>query len=485
LSPGARAGDRAGPENCPGHGTYVPGFAAVPANRNPSRACAASIGGRVDEGLLIQPRQPQADESRARPYSADATPGGQIAWAHCTVELPRSSDPTPRGRSRCRDRPRAVSCAALPFVALWTERPWLALAASFTASRLIIALLGVVGVAAFVDRQTLTVVGAAGLNPEATWHKWDALWYERIAVHGYAWELDTLRGQAAAGFFPLFPLTVGLILTVVPGLSFFWVAVVFSNLLACGALALVAHRLTRNAEHTAHVMLAILTGAGSFYLSIPYAESLFLLLVVLVMIATRSRQYRIAGLLCGLAFTARAHGLALIAMPVIACALDTRVPARTRGLQALATLGLFAVPIAIYFWYLAALQGSALAFVDRQALWSNASPYPFRAFAGLLAFPRRVEGWLHFAFWMLYAGLLVRSWRRLPPGDALYCAGALVISTQQEIFQGTYRYVLPLIPLTLALADDRPVVRAALVAINLVFGTIMILAFVTNNRLAV
>jgi hypothetical protein len=42
-----------------------------------------------------------------------------------------------------------------------------------------------------------------------------------------------------------------------------------------------------------------------------------------------------------------------------------------------------------------------------------------------------------------------------------------------------------LVPLTLSLADDRDDLRAAIVGINLVFGTIMILAFVTNNRLVV
>jgi hypothetical protein len=50
---------------------------------------------------------------------------------------------------------------------------------------------------------------------------------------------------------------------------------------------------------------------------------------------------------------------------------------------------------------------------------------------------------------------------------------------------GIYRYVMVLVPLTLAVAEDRTGVRDAIVAFNLVFGTIMILAFVTNNRLAV
>jgi hypothetical protein len=367
----------------------------------------------------------------------------------------------------------------------WTRRPWLTLLGAFTVSRLVIAAVGVVGVATFVDQHALVVVGAPALSPEAVWHKWDARWYERLAVHGYGWELDTLRGQAAAGFFPLFPLTVGLILQALPGASFFWIASILSNGLALVALALVARRLTHSPAHTGAVLVGMLAAAGSFYLSIPYAESLFLLLVVLVLITTQQRQYALAGLVAGLAFTARAHGLALIAVPAIACWLDARPSRRDRAVQFGAMALLFAVPVAVYFAFLAHVQGSAVAFVEQQAMWSNALPYPFKAVVGLVEFPRRISGWLHGAFWALYVGLLLRCWRRLPLGEALYCAGALVISTQQESFQGIYRYVVPLVPLWLALGDERPALRHALIAINLIFGTIMILAFVTNNRLAV
>ncbi len=367
----------------------------------------------------------------------------------------------------------------------WARRPWLAVVAAFVASRLVIALLGAVGVTTFVDHHALAVTGAAGLNPQVAWHKWDALWYERIATHGYGWELDTPRGQAAAGFFPLFPLTVGLILDAVPAIPFFWMASLFSTLLAIAALGLMARHLTRSAEQTTHAMIALLTAAGSFYLSLPYPESLFLLFVVLVMITTRRGQYWIAGLLCGLAFTTRVHGLALLAIPVVACWRDPSLPPARRASSLAAALALCAIPVAIYLAYLWNVQGSALAFVERQALWSNATPYPLRALVGLVSFPRRPEGWLHFGFWLAYVALLWRCRRRLSPGEALYCAGALLISTQQEVFQGIYRYVVPLVPLALALTDERPAVRHAFIALNLVFGTIMILAFVTNNRLAV
>ena len=118
-------------------------------------------------------------------------------------------------------------------------------------------------------------------------------------------------------------------------------------------------------------------------------------------------------------------------------------------------------------------------------MWEIASPYPFRAVVGLIEHPTRFGGWLDGGFWFLYAALLVRYWRRLPIGEALFCLGVFIISTGQPDFQGIYRYMVPLVPLTLALADDRAEVRHRVIAVNLVFGVLMIVAFVTRHRLAV
>jgi Gpi18-like mannosyltransferase len=366
---------------------------------------------------------------------------------------------------------------------------WMTVAGWFLASRLAIAALGVVGVATFAssagDGTYVVIDNTAALNPETVWHKWDSVWYERIARHGYGYELDTPRGQATAGFFPLYPLTIRLILTLAPSLSFFWVATIFSNVITFTALLLLAGSLIDRDDLAGRAMAIMMTSAGSFYLSIPYTESLFLLLVVGTIVATRRRHYEWAGLLAGLAATTRVHGLPLVAVPALACWLDQTLASRARRARTAATLALFGAPVAVYLAYLAGVQGSWDAFITRQQMWDNPSPYPFQALAGLIEFPRRISGWLHGAFWLLYLGLLARYWRRLPIGEALFCAGVFVISTQQEAFHGVYRYVVPLVPLTLALADDRAGVRHAIIAINLVFGVLMILAFVTNNRLTV
>ena len=363
--------------------------------------------------------------------------------------------------------------------------PWTTAAAWLALSRLVILTVGIVGAALFLDQRTGDVAGPSALNPAAVWQKWDAVWYERVAREGYAARPGDPVSEAKAGFFPLYPSIVGLVLRAVPSLPFFWVASILSNLFAFVALAWLASTLARDGTQARRALLLTVAAAGSFYFSIPYTESLFLLLVVAAMAFTRERRYLVAALACGLGAATRIHGLALIAVPAIACLMDGAMtwPARVRHLALMAAV--FAVPLGVHMVHLSAVQGEAGAFVTRQALWDNAFPYPFKAIAGFWIFPRRLSGWVHGGFWFLYAGLLVRYWRRLPLGEALFCAGALLISTQQETFHGVYRYVMVLVPMTLAIADDRDDVRATIIAVNLVFGTIMILAFVTNNRLVV
>ncbi len=356
----------------------------------------------------------------------------------------------------------------------------------FTLTRLVVLAVGFTGVATFVDHHSLTIEGPSALSLEAVWHKWDALWYERIALFGYRYQLDTLQGQAAAAFFPLFPLTIGVLLSVLPFASFFWTGSIFSGACALAASTLVARYLAADLGQAYRILMVLLTSAGSFYFTLPYTEGLFLLLVVTTMVLTRRQQYVWAGLVAGLAAVTRVHGLALVAVPVLACWLEPSPGTRgRRAARAGAAAGLFAVPIVLYLLFLADVQGSAQAFVDRQAMWNNAVPYPLKALVGLIEFPRRVQSYLHGGMWLLYGGLACRYARRLPPGETLFCLGALLISTQQETFQGIYRYAAVLVPLALGVADDRRDVRAAVVAINIIFGTIMILAFVTNNRLAV
>jgi hypothetical protein len=100
------------------------------------------------------------------------------------------------------------------------------------------------------------------------------------------------------------------VLNIAPSASFFPVAAGLSNIFTLAALLLLASQLTRTADMASRVMAIMMTSAGSFYLSIPYSESLFLLLVVATMAAARKGRYELAGLLAGAGATTRAHGYA-------------------------------------------------------------------------------------------------------------------------------------------------------------------------------
>ena len=365
------------------------------------------------------------------------------------------------------------------------SRVWTVLLPWFAGSRAVILALGVVGAALFVNQRTLEVGGPDALDPAAVWHKWDSIWYERIAREGYSASPGDVQAAAKAGFFPLYPRLVGVLLAAGPSGSFFWVGAVLSNLFALVALAWFIHAIVPRDHEATRVVMLTATAAGSFYFSIPYTESLFLLLVVATMVFTRERRYVLAAVACGLGAATRIHGLALIFVPLTAALLDPTLPRGARVRAVAFSIVVFVLPLGLHMWHLSSLQGDAGAFITQQAAWDNAIPYPLKAVAGLFVYPRRISGWLHGAVWALYVALTVRYWRRMPLGEALFTSGALLISTQQESFHGIYRYGMVLLPLTLGLAQDRGDVRMAFVAINLVFGTLMILAFVTNNRLAV
>ena len=364
--------------------------------------------------------------------------------------------------------------------------PWLAVLAWLTLTRLAILAIGFVGVATFVDLHTLKVEGPAALSIEATWQKWDAVWYERIARDGYRYEPGDIQGQAKAAYFPLYPLAIGLLLKVFPVVPFFWLAAAVSTLFTFAACVILVRELVPASTAPHRVLMLLLAAAGSFYFSLPYTEGLFLLLVVGTMALTRRRQFALAGLVAGLSAVTRIHGLALIAVPVLACWLDRTQPPAVRARGLAGSIALFGLPLAIYLAYLSMFQGSAGAFVEQQAMWGNDFPYPLRALVQLAAdHPRRVQAYLHGGMWLLYLAVTFRYLRARPPGEILFCLGALVISTQQETFQGIYRYGAVLVPLVLAMADDRRPIQSAFLVLNLIFGTIMILAFVTGNRLAV
>src|SRR5579884_353024 len=155
--------------------------------------------------------------------------------------------------------------------------------------------------------------------------RWDALWYLKIAGHGYTVSQE-------AGFFPLYPLLIraGSLLVGSAALSG-----VLISLVALLVALEVIRRLTelelggRVAEVTVRL---IAFGPMALFLSAVYTESLFLALSAGTLYAARRGRWQLAGALGGFAAASRVGGILLFAPVVILFFYGPRadaLPART------------------------------------------------------------------------------------------------------------------------------------------------------------
>lgn len=141
------------------------------------------------------------------------------------------------------------------------------------------------------------------------WQRWDAVHYLKIAEFGYT---NVGDDKFLIVFFPLYPLlTAGfqIVFRDYPVSAFIVTA------LASVALALVFRELVRldHSEKTAQMaVLFLFIFPTSYFLHIPYTESLFLALAIGCFFTARRRLWLIAGILGFLACLTRINGLVLV-----------------------------------------------------------------------------------------------------------------------------------------------------------------------------
>ena len=291
------------------------------------------------------------------------------------------------------------------------------------------------------------------------WNHWDAVYYVRLAQHGY---LPYVHGGDHTGlaFFPLFPLALALpiALGVPPYLASFALANLFA-VAACGALLHLARREFGEDVAARSVMLLAAVPAAAF-LTFGYGESLFLALAIGGMALLRGHRWAAAAVLCGLAAAARPTGI-LLALSYLAewwCLYRT---APRSGLRPLAPLALAALPLLATAAYDASLGASPLASLHmEQTVWHYTWAWPWDtimrhlAALGSLAGPGRgllPTALLNLAAALLALPLLVAALRVLPAAYNVYSIGVYLLTvgiSSAAPFYGpdvNHPYVLPLL----------------------------------------
>lgn len=258
-------------------------------------------------------------------------------------------------------------------------------------SRLLVVCAGVGGVLVFglsglepgFDPTGLTApFGHTGDVLAAPFARWDSVWYLAIADGGYA-------GDAREAFFPLYPLLVAVVGTVVRSAL---VAGVLVSTACLGVALVLLHRLVALDHDRAVARNAVLVTAlfpMAFFFSAVYSESLFLMVSVGAVYAARRDRWAWAGVLGGLAATTRSAGVLLV-IPLALIYLWGIGPPRlqTRRRVDRDAWWLLLVPLGLvaYCAFLALDGHDALAPFHAQEVWYRSFAGPFAgAWDGLVA----------------------------------------------------------------------------------------------------
>lgn len=348
---------------------------------------------------------------------------------------------------------------------------------AFAASRLVVLLAAIVGVALFPAGSGVQKSYPGVVHPFESWPlgdlfdlvlspflRGDATWYLLISEQGY--EPDAFAGGGVEGrpvFFPVYPLLIkGL-----GGFAGFGVSVVVASAISLvsllGALYLL-HRLTalELGEGTARATVRLVAFAPvAYFFTAPYTESLFLLLSVGAVYAARRRRWAVAGVLAAFASGTRNIGVFLVIALALIYLYEERPWERLRPnvlWLALSPLGLVAFSL-----YLRAEVGDAQAWRHRQVYFGRpelvdpiegirgGTEAAWEAIKGSVPAESQVPTLLAFGFLIFALVALVGVFRNLPLAYGAYSLAAIVPAVCAPVADGSLgglpRYTLVVFPL--------------------------------------
>ena len=299
-------------------------------------------------------------------------------------------------------------------------------------------------------------------NPGAFWVRWDAGHYLGLAENWYVNQGDP---RFHLVFYPLYPLAVRIFRPLFLGNTML-AATVLSNLFLLAA-AWALYELTRmqlserGAKNAVRFLMLFPT---SLYLSVPYSESIFLMLTLLSVLAARKERIWLSVLLGALASASRIQGL-ICAIPVFYEALRMEAAKGrlkpTRVALRVLQVSLIALGFGAYLLLNWKVSGNPFQFlIYQREHWSQT----MGSVGGTLKYT--IENAFHYdglsarqGIWIpqlaaivLAFSLVGATWRRVHPADGAYALVYLWISFSPTWLLSGPRYWMALYALYPALA---------------------------------
>jgi len=304
----------------------------------------------------------------------------------------------------------------------------------------------------------------------------DSYLYLKIATQGYdKYAIDEPHPPANWVFFPLFPLLLyvsGVIVGLFAQVDSAVLGMLLSNLLFCLSLVYVyalslKHGLNERQART--VLILMLLYPTSLFYSLPYTESLFLLLSAASIYYATDKRYALAFLAASLSTVTRVPGFINLFFVVGTVVIHEGFPLTRRYIRPVLYGLLSLVPMGLYLLYMRYLTGDFLAPFHEQSLgWYRYTSAPFTNYAnyfekpyfmapggwdnGLIAF---VVSTAVFIVYLTYLGVNGKKMIRQPHRLLLWVYGALLIvipfSSQPWYLASVVRYMMVCIPFYLYL----------------------------------
>jgi hypothetical protein len=344
------------------------------------------------------------------------------------------------GRPSSRYGTPTPSIAGLPADRI---RPWLSLLGLALLVKAVLVTLTLIAYGVAPD--PLTALGRA-------WDQWDARHYVYLATHGYGTVGDA---RNLIAFFPLYPALISAVSSL--GFPARTAALLISNVAGVVA-AILLYEIARADGHEKAAWRAaafFTVFPTAYFLLVGYTEALFCALAFGSVLAARHKRWLWAGLLGGLASTARLTGLALLPFLVV------ELLAARRALRSLWQLVVPPLLVGLGFiTYLLTnllVLGDPLAFVSVQREhWSHSFAAPWRGFADAVGgitwrvpWEKLTVGGGEIAGGIAAYLATALSWLRLRPADAVYATVVTVLMTFLPFWLSIPRYLLGMYPLFL------------------------------------
>lgn len=297
-------------------------------------------------------------------------------------------------------------------------------------------------------------------NALDVFYHWDSNWYLSIMQNGYS--LPDSFHKSDTAFFPLYPL-LGKTWSIFLGPR--WALFLAANVCFL-FFALFFYRLTRKlfgqqvAEQT---ILCFVFFPLSFVFSLPYAESLFIFLVICTFWLLGKKRWLPAALVGFLIMLTRLQGLAIVPAFILAL----RQKKLLTFFKALIFPAICLLGLGCFFVYLFLRFGDFFAVFHAQQAWDHhlTTPLGFflRHFFFLLSTPKQHYlfglGLFDIGVFLFFPYLLFRAYRLLPSYQFGYCL-AIVLLAFSRIggdswaypTEATGRYLLMAFPLFIPLA---------------------------------